>query len=552
MRAARQPRSGGRREGFMIDDLGEPSRELESELSAEDFAEASASRPPAPKRGRFLPNLISNAALFGFNVLVGLWFTPYLIRHLGTASYGIIPLIAQITNYMSVITATINAATGRYITIALERNDDEEANRYFNTSLFGSLLLVLLLLPPAAWAAAHLESLIALPEGREAQTRWLFACTAAGFFLGTLQSPFKVSCFCRNRFDLQNSIDLIQSAARVGLVVVFFSLWMPQLWHVGLATVAAMCLGWGWSIRLWRRLTPTLSVSPAHFCRKALRGLFSTGGWMAVNNLGSILYLNIDLLVINWMFGTESGGRYAAVMQWSVLLRAMAGVVASLFAPTMLYYYARHDIDGLSLYSRRAVKMTGLLMALPIGLICGLSSPLLHTWLGPDFDDLAWLMTLMTIHLSVNLAVTPLFSIQAATNHVRTPALVTLIMGIGNLGLAIILAGPMGWGLYGVAAAGVFALTAKNLVFSPLYAAHILGRRWDAFLWEILPVVLATVLTAAFGKWLAAGWDLAGWLRLGIVAAVISACYAIFAYWMMLNRAERNLAKSLLPPFRLF
>ena len=117
------------------------------------------------------------------------------------------------------------------------------------------------------------------------------------------------------------------------------------------------------------------------------------------------------------------------------------------------------------------MKLVGLLMALPIGLICGLSSPLLQTWLGPKFAELSWLMTLMTIHLSVNLAVLPLFSIQTATNAVRTPALVMIVMGMGNLGLAIFLAGPMGWGLYGVAAAGAIALTAKNLVFTPLYAA---------------------------------------------------------------------------------
>ena len=52
----------------------------------------------------------------------------------------------------------------------------------------------------------------------------------------------------------------------------------------------------------------------------------------------------------------------------------------------------------------------------------------------------------------------------------RVPAIVTIVMGFGNLGLAILLAGPMGWGLYGVAAAGAIALTAKNLIFTPLYA----------------------------------------------------------------------------------
>ncbi len=531
----------------MIGDLENQQSEQESQYLAASVVAASPQRQSATKRGRFLPNLISNAALFGFNVLVGLWYTPYLIDHLGTAAYGIIPLVTQITSYMIVVTSTLNSAAGRYITIALEQNNDEEADCYFNTTLFGSMLLVLLLIPLAVLATANLGCIVNVPAGQETQTRWLFACTVAGFFLGTLQSPFDVSCYCRNRFDLQNTISLIQAVVRVGLVVVLFSLVTPQIWQVGLATLAAMCFGWGWSIRLWRTLTPTLSVSIAHFRRTALKHLFSTGGWIAISSIGVILYLGIDLLVVNRMFGAEAGGRYAAVAQWSGLLRMIVGLVSSLFGPTMLYYFARHDIDGLRRYGRQAVKMTGLAMALPIGLICGLSTPLLQTWLGPKFADLAWLMSLMTIHLSVNLAVTPLFSIQNATNRVRTPAIVTLVMGAGNLGLAVLFAGPMGWGLYGVAAAGAIALTAKNLVFTPIYAAHILHRRLDAFFWEIVPIVLATIGTTAIGKLLVATWDLSGWPRLIVAGIAISALYVAAGYWILMNREERAFAWNMVP-----
>jgi membrane protein EpsK len=482
-------------------------------------------------------------------VVIGIWYTPYLIHHLGAASYGIVPLVSQITGYMMVVTATLNSAVGRYITIALEKNNDEEANQYFNTSLFGSMLLVLLLIPLAAWATLNVQSLIVIPAGQETQTRWLFVCTVAGFFLGTLQSPFGVSCFCRNRFDLQNMISVTQQVARVGIVVVFFSVVTPEIWQVGVAALVAMCFGWGWSIRLWRRLTPSLCISISHFSREALKSLISTGGWISINTIGAILYVSIDLLVVNRMFGPDAGGRYAAVLQWSSLLRMIAAIIVGLFGPTMLYYYARHDIDGLIRYGRQAVKFMGLLMALPIGLICGLSTPLLQTWLGPKFVDLNWLMSLMTIHLAVTIATYPLFGIQAATNCVRAPAIVTIVLGAVNLALAIFLAGPMGWGLYGVAAAGAIALTAKNLIFTPLYAAHILHRRLDAFLWEILPISFVTLGTAAMGRLVATMWDVSGWFHLMAVGAAISIVYAAVGYWIILDREERALAWSMIPLF---
>jgi len=502
---------------------------------------------PAIKRGRFLPNLISNVALFGFNIFIGLWYTPYLVHHLGTAAFGIIPLVTQITGYMIVLTATLNSATGRFITIALERNDDEEANRYFNASFFGGMIMVILLIPLAMFATVYIDKLIIVPDGQLTQTRLLFVCTAAGFLLGTLQSPFGVSRFCRNRFDLGNAISFVQAVVRVGLVVVFFSVLTPQIWQVGLASLVAMFFGWGWSIRLWRRLTPTLKISLSHFSRAALKDLISMGGFVSISTIAAILYAGIDLLLANRMLGPETAGEYAAISQWSVLIRSMSGIIVGLFCPTIFSLYARQDIDGLICYGRKAVKLIGLTMALPIGLVCGFSAPLLRTWLGPNYVNLDWLMSLMTIHLSVNIAVTPLFNIQMATDRVRWHAFVTIILGLCSVAVAVYLTSQMGWGLYGIAAAGTATLTAKKWIFTPLYTAHILHRRFDTFLREMLPLIAATLGTAAVGKMVALTWDVSGWFHLAFVAAALSIGYVAIGYWLLLTSEERKLAWSMMP-----
>ena len=104
----------------------------------------------------------------------------------------------------------------------------------------------------------------------------------------------------------------------------------------------------------------------------------------------------------------------------------------------------------------------GMGMALPIGLMCGFAPSLLSLWLGPEFVELVPLLWLMLFHLVINLSVLPLFYINVATNSVKLPGWVTLVMGIGNLCLAIALPLLFGWGYYGVAAAGAIALTLKN------------------------------------------------------------------------------------------
>lgn len=528
-------------------DLAEEVRASTATIPAVIAAGPQPDARTAIKRGRTVTNLAANLGNFAFNLLVGLWFTPYMIYHLGTASYGLIPLVTQITGYMVVVTIALNSVVGRFVTIAFEQHDDEEANRFFNTALFANAFLVLALLGPAVAATFYLERLIVVPPGQELQTRLLFACTVAAFFLAEIQSSFGVATFYMNRLDLQNAINVLQQAVRVAIIVGLFYWLRPQVWQVGLAGLLSMCIGWGWTIRLWRRLTPTLHISFACFKLAALRSLLSMGVWVSVNHVGAILFLAIDLLVVNRLFGSESTGRYAATLQWSGLLRTIASVVAGAFTPTIFYLYARNQMDDMVAYTRRAVKFVGLMIALPIGLICGLSRPLLTTWLGTDFVDLAPLMSLLTIHLSINLAVSPMFSVQSATNHVRTPAMVAIAMGALNLALALCLAGPVGWGLYGVAAAGAIALSAKNLFFTPLYTAYILHRRLDAFFWEMLPITTITLGTAAVAWLLAANCDICGWSRLIVAGAALSIAYAVVCYSLVLSREDRALAWSMVP-----
>ena len=105
--------------------------------------------------------------------MVGVWYVPFLVRQLGPAAYGLIPLATSLTAYMALITLGLNSAVGRYLTIALEQEDHPRANRIFNTSFWGSLALTAFLLLPAALAVVYLDRLIRVPPGFATQARWL-------------------------------------------------------------------------------------------------------------------------------------------------------------------------------------------------------------------------------------------------------------------------------------------------------------------------------------------------------------------------------------------
>jgi len=297
---------------------------------------------------------------------------------------------------------------------------------------------------------------------------------------------------------------------------------------------------------VWQRLTPELTVDRRAFDRTRLAALFQMSGWMTINQVGTLLFLNIDLIVVNLALGAEAAGRYGSVLQWPLLLRTFAAAISGALTPLILMEYARGAEERITCLSRQAVKLLGLGMALPVGVVCGLARPLLRLWLGSDFASLAPLLVVMIAHLCINLAVLPLFSIQVALNRVKWPGIVTLLMGFANLGLAVWWSGWEANGL-GVALAGGLVLLLKNALFTPLYSAHIQRLRYTAFLSSMAPGVVGATAVGlvcyALGRVCAIG----SWPAFIGLACLVAAVYAAVAYTVGLDDGERRLLAALAP-----
>lgn len=496
---------------------------------------------------QFPINVVANIAFFILNVGIGIWLVPYLINHLGVAVYGLVPLATSITAYMSLLTISLNGAVSRYLTIDLQKQNVMIANQTFNTTFFGTLGIVLLIFPVAGLISFFVPNILDVPVGQESNARLLFFAVMAAFLVNTVNSNFAVSSFAKNRFDLIKGVEGLGLVGRVFFIVLLFNLFSPQIGYVGLSSLGGTLVALIFGIWIWRKLTPQLKVHLRSFTRSRLSDLTGMGGWMFVNQVAMLLFLNIDLIVVNKLFGAESGGKYASVLQWTVLLRSMAVTLSGVLTPIILTYYTHEQMDQVLNVSKKAVKFLGLTMALPIGLVCGFAAPLLSIWIGSEFSGFAPLMWLLVGHLCINLAVLPLFSIQVALNKVKIPGIVTLSMGICNFILAILLPLLFGWHIYGVAAAGAIVLTLKNAIFTPWYGAQILDKPWYTFINSILPGVIAAIAVAIISFGIAHNFDQSGWIDLIISFGVISLAYLLVVVFIVLRWDERKLLLSFIP-----
>jgi O-antigen/teichoic acid export membrane protein len=488
---------------------------------------------------RFAVNVAANLGSLIITVFVGLWYTPFMIKSLGVAVYGLVPLASSITNYLTVVTAAVCTMVARYITTDLARNDVVNANKHFNTFLIVGTLLAAALFVVAAVFSFFLPAFFNIPSGQENAARNVFLGVAGAFLISTIANTFQSSIWVANRFEVRALIEAGSTLLRAGLVLLSFRLWAPALWQVSIIipTVAAFVLLADFVA--CRRLAPSLRVRPSDFDRSKLPELLSTSQWLFWGQLGNLLFLNIDLVLINILLGPLDSGRYAPLLQWVMLLRVVISLIAGTLSPEIVTRYARQDMQSLLQLTRQAAKFLGLVVALPCGLLCGLGRPMLGTWLGPSFMDLAPLSWLVLAPLAVEASQYHLSAIMIAANKLRVPALSMLAFGVGNAALAILLTRYLHWGLYGVAAATAVTSILRNGVFAPLYTAAILHQPWSTFLSKMGNALTACLLLAGAAAMVAGYVTPGSWIRLGLAAAPLALLYAGLMYFIGLDADER-------------
>jgi membrane protein EpsK len=492
-------------------------------------------------RGRFRANVITNIVNFAIGIIVTMLLTPYLVTNLGIAAYGLIPLANTTISYLQVLLISTVGAVGRFLTIAVEQRDVKVADHVFNTALWSGLVTLLVISVPAVLVSIYASVLFSVPAGQEHNFSLLLLCAFGMFALGELGGIFSVSAFARNRLDLNNLTYIVGTGLRIGVLLLLFTFLKPSVVHVGLGLLASGACTLVGGVLVWRYLMPGLSVNIRSFDWATLRRMTGMSGWMVVTQVGTMLYLGVDLLVVNHLFGPEAGGRYGVVLMWATMLRGVAATVTSAIAPTVIALYARGNIPVVTDYIRHATRMLGLVIALPIGLVCGFASPLLRLWLGPSYVASAPLMILLTIHLCVNSGVGPLFSVNQAVNKVRVVGIVTCIGGILNLFLALLLAGPIGWGVCGVAAAGAIMLTLKNALFTPIYSAQVLGIPRLSFIRVTWGPNVALIVLVATGWLMSQVLQIGHWTILLAVFSAIAVLYSFIIYRFILTASERNI-----------
>lgn len=494
-----------------------------------------------------LKNLLTNFLAITIQLILGMMLTRYLIRTLGPAEYSVVPLSFQVMTFFTLITSSVNASVGRYLTIEMTRGELDNARRTFNSSFWGMLLVFSILIPTALVMAWYSPNFLQFAEGAVAESQRVLLAAAISFFIVTLSAGLMISAFARNRLDLQNYVRIGWHTVRVATPFALIGWFGWGLDGVSAGIVLGALTHLTLSIRTWRKLNPELKLRPKLFSKKRFLELTDMSAWLIADKIGRMMQFNASIVVVNIILGAASAGRYGAIMVFGRTLILYNRSMRLVATPVIYAMYGRGEFENVKRFLISFVRFEGIMLALPLAGLMVLAEPLLTIWLGSEYADLAEVVIWMMVGLIMTMPNVPVRVIFAATKNVRIPGSVSMATGLINIALSIYMIHP-DWGLdMGLVAMPLSALMTtqiKNFLFPPLFAAHVMKFKWYTFFVPFVRIALsyAFVLGVVYGLRLLFQPDT--WLDLLWIAIIGAVVYMPVGLFVFMTKEDRAHVKS--------
>ncbi len=487
-------------------------------------------------------NLIINVFSFIASVVIGLWMTPYLLKHLGLVAYGLIPLAMFFSQYIGVIINSINMSINRYLLIAIQQKNKQEGISIFSTSLVIMAVFVIVQALIMFFVLLNINTVFKIPKLLLVDATWLFGLTFLGYSLSLIRSVYGTSLFANNRLDILRTIDIIQNVTRVIFIVVFFLYDSPSLFYIGVANLLSAILAFIPTIIYFKKFTPELNFQLKHFNKSKVSDLSKMSFWVLLNQVGVLLLGNLDLYLVNKLLGGEYTGEYAIVSQVVNLFRTLATLFAGVIAPIIMICHANNEIEKLKKVMMIAAKFMIVLIVVPLALLIGFSKNLIGLWLGSEFVYLYGLVSFSLLFYVIAIPIMPLYNVNVAFNKVKSPALVALGLGLINLISIFILLNYSDLKLWGVVVVKLIIEIIFAGLFMPIHVSKILSvKKWYLFK---IPFISLFMFGLTYGSVYIYQYftQNSSLLRMTVFSIIVGVLMLMFFIKVVLNKQERSMA----------
>lgn len=494
---------------------------------------------------RTIINVICSVMVLATNVVISFFLSPYIVKHIGVEANGFVTLANDFVSYASLIVLALNSMAARYITLSYVKKDYDKANLYYNSVFWGNLIIVAILILPAVYFIIRLESIINVPQDILFDVKLLFSFVFFNFFLTTGFPNWDCGVYVTNRLDRQYIPQLGTALFRCIFIFITLTIWTPHVWYVGMVASIITVINLAVNGYNTHYLTPELKIyiSPKKIIctKKAIFELVGNGIWNSISSVGNLLLSGLDLVICNVALGATTMGIVSLSKILPNYMQQLSASIRGAFAPELTINFAKGDKEALLKDLSRAMKLTSIVLTIPIAIIVVLGDRFFELWVpSQDAELLQKLSILAIIGYMFTSGTQILYNVFTTVNKVKENAIAMLISGAVSTIVTLLIVKYTNYGIFAVAGVSSFVNLIRNMTFTVPATAKYLGLKWYQFFSQVGTTVLSSAVIVFMGfavkRFLAGGT----WINFIIASFIIGVIGLIFNIFIVLNKEERS------------
>ena len=408
--------------------------------------------------------------------IIALVLTSLLLNNLGKTNYGIIALFSSFNQYIGLLILAISGTVFKFVSIEYNKDNNlEETNKYYSTSFYSLVTIMSIIFFALLILSPYIGDLLNI-ENYNKNKQKFFLLSIFSFLLTSIVSIFVVAPMIKHKFYLNDYANIISKILQfiLILILIYFANNL-NLMTYGYSLVLFSVLYLLFSILNSRKIIPELNISVNFFSLNHLKEILSMGFKVILNNLGILLYTNTDIIIISIFLGTAYVSEYSISLQLALFIALIGSVVSRLFNPQISSLIARGKYKYLGTYIVMNSKIFFIFVGLFFILITSLSKEILFLWLGGDFVDMYKYVILLALYQLFHQSTVLFFMYFTLANKLTIPLVTTIIAGIINTILSILIIKFTDLGLTGIILITIITVFFKTVIFNSYYTCYLLG-----------------------------------------------------------------------------
>lgn len=480
--------------------------------------------------------MISYAAI-AINIVATLLYTPWMVRQIGQANYGLFTLATSLIN-LFLIDFGISSAMSRFLSKYRAEGKQEEIKQLLGATYKLFLFLDLLLLVVVSVVYFFLGDIYAKLDQSELDTFRILFIIVASFNL------ISFPCLTQNgiltsyeKFIQLKLCDLFRKLFTIVLVVLALLLNMGVI-----AVVAANAIAGVVTILIKLVIIKSqIKVKASfHITQKGIyRMIFGFSVWVTVITFAQKLIYNMASSILGIVSGAIAIAIFAPASSIASYYYTVAEAINGLFLPTISRKIAADREEEITPLMIKVGRFQMFILSwVFVGFIC-VGKEFMVLWMGQDYV-MSYYCTILILfpallEYSQQIGKTTII----AKNLVKWQAIGFSIIGVVTLGLSFLLG--YYFGVVGVCTSICIAGCA-NVVWQCYIFSHKLHMDMKSFYLKCyLPMLIPCLLTVFLGGYLVSLFSHSGWFYLVIKACIVSMVY-LAAYFLFAMNKERKRA----------